>query len=73
MEEHIVTKAIYAISEYRHKGEKKNRWTRVGTAFENRDGSYNLKLEFMPTDPKARLQQREPFENSSQDASADVA
>ena len=73
MEEHIVTKAIYAITEYRRNGDKKNRWTRVGTAFENRDGSWNLKLEFTPTDPKARLQLREPFENGSNEADTEAA
>lgn len=73
MEHQVTTKAIYAIIEYRSNGDTKNRWTRVGTAFENRDGSWNLKIELTPTDPKARLQLREPFENTSQAANADVA
>jgi hypothetical protein len=30
-------------------GEKKNRWTNVGIAFENRDRSYNLRFDFLPT------------------------
>lgn len=28
--------------------EKKTFWTRIGVAFENRDGSYNLRFDFIP-------------------------
>ncbi|HMJ11052.1 MAG TPA: hypothetical protein VK524_06570 [Polyangiaceae bacterium] len=35
-------------------------WTRIGTAFENRDGSWNIKLDFVPTDPQATIQMRDP-------------
>jgi hypothetical protein len=27
---------------------KKSYWTRVGVAFENRDGSFNLRFDYMP-------------------------
>ena len=29
--------------------DKKSFWTRIGTAFENRDGSWNLLFDFLPT------------------------
>ena len=29
--------------------EKKNFWTRIGTAFQNRDGSWNLRFDYLPT------------------------
>ncbi len=31
-------------------GETKTWWTRVGVAFENSDGSFNLLFDFVPTD-----------------------
>lgn len=30
-------------------GEKKNYWNRIGAAFENRDGSWNLRFDYLPT------------------------
>jgi hypothetical protein len=35
-------------------------WTRIGVAFENSDGSLNLVLNFIPTDPETTIQIREP-------------
>ena len=35
-------------------------WTRIGAAFENRDGSMNIKLDFLPTSVDTTLQLREP-------------
>jgi hypothetical protein len=37
-----------------------NFWTRIGVAFENSDGSLNLVLNFIPTDPETTIQIREP-------------
>ena len=31
--------------------EKKTFWTRIGVAFENRDGSWNLRFDFLPARP----------------------
>jgi hypothetical protein len=30
--------------------EKRSFWTRIGVAYENRDGSYNLRFEYLPAD-----------------------
>ncbi|HEV3189334.1 MAG TPA: hypothetical protein VGY54_02495 [Polyangiaceae bacterium] len=30
-------------------GEKKNYWTKIGVAFENKDGSWNLRFDYLPT------------------------
>lgn len=38
--------------------EKKSFWTKVGVAFENRDGSYSIKLSAIPV--SGRLQMRDP-------------
>lgn len=44
-------------------------WTRIGTAFENRDGSWNQLYDFFPTDPKTTIQLREiePRERMARD------
>jgi hypothetical protein len=33
-------------------------WTRIGVAFENRDGSWNLRFDFVPTAPGTTIQLR---------------
>jgi hypothetical protein len=44
-------------------GEKKSYWTRIGVAFENRDGSQNLVFNFFPTDLETTTIQLRPFDN----------
>jgi hypothetical protein len=39
--------------------DKRSFWTRVGVAFENTDGSCNIKLHFYPTNPATTLQMRD--------------
>lgn len=38
---------------------KADLWTRIGTAFPNRDGSWNLRFNFFPLDPRTTVQMRE--------------
>jgi hypothetical protein len=52
------TQAIYGV--VKRDGMEKGFWTRVGTAFANRDGSWNLKFDYLPTDPGVTLQMRPP-------------
>jgi hypothetical protein len=47
------TLAVYAINQ--HKG--KDYWTRVGAAFENRDGSLNLVLNCIPLNGKLQVRE----------------
>jgi hypothetical protein len=42
-------KQLVAVVERESGGEKKAFWTRIGVAFENRDGSWNLRFDFVPT------------------------
>ena len=44
----------------RREGSEKNFWTRIGTAFENKDGSWNLLFDYIPTSPGTTIQMREP-------------
>ena len=47
---------VFSISEYVREGEAKSAWIRVGAAFQNRDGSFNLRLRALPlADPKTGM------------------
>jgi hypothetical protein len=50
--------------------EKKSFWTRIGVAFENRDGSYTLRFEYLPARMAETTIQMRPF---TQRATADAA
>ncbi len=39
--------AIVGVVNFEHQGEAKSRWTTIGTAFQNKDGSFNLRFEYM--------------------------
>lgn len=44
---------VFSIHEYVQDKQVKTAWTRLGAAFTNRDGSFNLRLRALPlTDPK---------------------
>jgi hypothetical protein len=51
-------KHIWAAVE-RGTGEKQSFWTRIGVAFENTDKSWNLRLDYYPTNPATTLQLRD--------------
>lgn len=55
---------VFIIHEYTQDKQIKSLWTRVGSAFENADGSWNLRLRALPlANPKtglADLHMREP-------------
>ena len=44
----------------KREGQDKAYWARIGTGFENRDGSYTLKFDFVPTDSETGIQLRDP-------------
>jgi hypothetical protein len=47
--------------------EKKSYWTRIGVAFENRDGSYNLRFDFIPARPDGTTIQLRDFDAKDKD------
>jgi hypothetical protein len=57
------SKTIFGVTERN----RRSFWTRIGTAFVNRDGSLNLLFDFIPTDPRVTIQvrEREPKEAES--------
>lgn len=47
---------VFTIRDYMQDRQQKSQWTRVGVAFENQDGSWNLRLHALPlTNPKTGL------------------
>jgi hypothetical protein len=58
---HTNTKAIYGVVTRSSKTDNaRSWWTRIGTAFVNRDGSLNLRFDFLPADfPSTTVQIRE--------------
>ena len=52
-------KHLWMVEDYVDKeGKEKSYWTKVGVAFENRDGSWAIELAAVPVN--GRLQMREP-------------
>ena len=45
-------------------GREKAYWTKIGAAFENSDGSWNLLIDYIPTDPNISINMREPSEEN---------
>ncbi len=50
---------------------KKGYWTRIGTAFENADGSYNQLFDYFPTNPNTTIQFRDPKPREDSEATED--
>lgn len=38
-------------------GEEKTKWTRIGVAFKNRDGSLNVQLNYLPIDGRFQIRE----------------
>ncbi|MCA9595405.1 MAG: hypothetical protein KC776_18955 [Myxococcales bacterium] len=51
-------KQIVAVVERGEGTDTKKFWTRIGVAFENRDGSWNLRFDYFPTNPATTVQLR---------------
>lgn len=51
---------------------EKGFWTRIGTAFQNQDGSWNLRFDYLPSDPTVTIQIHVPrvSEEAAQSAPA---
>ncbi len=54
--ERVSWKAVYSVVE---RGKGRRSWVRIGTAFQNRDGSWTIRLDAVPL--SGQLQVRDPF------------
>ena len=53
--------------------EKKTFWTRIGVAFENRDGSYNLRFDFIPARTEGTTIQLRDFDAKDKEKEKEAA
>ena len=51
-------KTVFTVVE---RGQGKSIWVRVGTGFLNKDGSWNLHLDAVPTNGKLQVREWEPY------------
>lgn len=59
MSANVKIKYVYVINEG---GDGKNRWTKVGVAFLNKDGSLNVVLDVLPLTGKLHIRDRQEIE-----------
>jgi hypothetical protein len=52
----VNTQALFGVVQ--REGMEKGFWTRIGTAFQNQDGSWNLRFDYLPTDRGVTIQMR---------------
>ena len=52
-------KQLVAAVERGEGNDAKSYWTRIGVAFENRDGSWNLRFDYFPANPATTIQMRD--------------
>ncbi len=57
--------AIFGV--VKREGMEKGFWTRIGAAFQNHDGSWNLRFDYLPTDPAMTIQMR-PVRSADEEA-----
>ena len=50
------TQAIYGVVQ--REGVEKGFWTRIGSGLRNQDGSWNLRFDYLLSDPIVRVQMR---------------
>ena len=59
MKETITLKDVFTIAERESpSGEKKDRWTRIGIGFVNRDNSINVILDAVPLNGRLQIRDR---------------
>ena len=57
MKETMTIKDVYTVSD--REGDQKNRWTRIGVGFVNRDDSINVVLDAYPVNGRLHIRNRE--------------
>lgn len=67
MKESITLKDVFTISD-RESGQMtgKDRWTKVGIGFVNRDNSINVVLDALPINGRLQIRDRRPFKPQQQ-------
>jgi hypothetical protein len=56
---------LVAVVLYGPENNRKSKWTTIGVAFENRDASFNLRFDYLPTDMTGTTIQMRAFDPRS--------
>jgi hypothetical protein len=54
---------LVAVVQYGEGDTRKSRWTNIGIAFQNRDGSWNLRFDYLPAHMADTTIQMRPFDS----------
>lgn len=65
--ESITLKDVFAISEKEAGATGKDRWTKIGIGFVNRDNSINVILDAMPLNGRLHIRERSQFKKNQQE------
>ncbi len=66
MKEAITLKDVFAISDRdSNQSGGKDRWTKIGIGFVNRDHSINIVLDALPLNGRLQVRERRPFKNQT--------
>jgi len=65
-------KAMKKLVAVRKDRNDKNHWTTIGVAFENSGGSFNLRFDYLPTDPANTTIQLRDFDERTEDQPSDA-
>jgi hypothetical protein len=57
-------KTVFTVVE---RGQGKSIWVRIGVGFVNKDGSWNIHLDAVPTNGKLQVRDWEPYERRNDD------
>ena len=58
---------LVAVVQYGEGNNRRSRWTTIGVAFENRDSSWNLRFDYLPTNMVDTTIQLRPFDSRTQE------
>ncbi len=61
----MAMKEIFGMKKTTKDGGEKTYWTRIGIAYENKDGSLNCYLDYVPTSKEIVLNIRDPKEKEN--------
>lgn len=70
MKESITLKDVFTIAERpQNNPEAKDRWTKIGVGFVNRDNSINVILDAIPLNGRLQIRDRTPYPQKNQQPS----
>lgn len=60
-------KEVFALTERTKNGETKTFWTKIGVAYDNKDGSITCKLDALPVSGQCQIREARPKPDAAPD------